>query len=260
MTLSTEQLSAQLYDEAIHDWPGEIDFYRQIIQETLSQSVLEVACGTGRVLLRLADEDIQVTGVELSTTMLNVARTKAAGKPNVTLVQGDMKSFDLNQTFPLAIIPGHSFQFMRTPAEQVACLETIKRHLVPHGTLVVHLDHQEIDWLGSLRTDTGGDFDIESEVSHPVTGNRIRIAKAWTYDPVTQTAAAITRHEELDAHGQIISRRDSEPAHLHCVFPFEMEHLLYRAGYSVEHVYGNFFRQPLQSDSTEMVWVAQAGT
>ena len=259
MALTNEQLSAQLYDDAIQDWPGEIDFYRQLVQATLSKSVLEVACGTGRILLRLADDDIQVTGIDMSSAMLEVARAKAVGKSNIALLEGDMKSFDLNQTFQLAIVPGHSFQFMLTPDDQVACLESIKQHLAPNGTLVVHLAHDPIDWLGDLYKDQGGVFAFESEVPHPTNGNRIRISKAWSYDPTTQTNSAVTRQEELDENGAIISRSDSQPTALHSVFRFEMEHLLRRVGFIIEHVYGDFFRQPLTNDSDDMIWVAKLG-
>jgi SAM-dependent methyltransferase len=116
------RLYAQLYDELVHDWPGEIDFYRQLIAERKIKSLLEVACGTGRVLLKLVRDDIQVTGIDRNSTMLEIARNKAKGHPNVTLLEGDMRSFDLGKNFQLAIIPAHSFQFMLTPEDQVNCL------------------------------------------------------------------------------------------------------------------------------------------
>jgi SAM-dependent methyltransferase len=256
MTLSNEQLSAQLYDDVVHDWPGEIDFYRQLIREKKSRSILEVACGTGRILLRVAEDDIEATGIDLSKEMLDVARAKSAGRPNITLQIASMVSFELNRKFDLAIVPGHSFQFMLTPDDQVACLQSIKHHLVPGGTLVVHLDHQDIDWLGDLYRDLGGVFNVETEVPHPETGNKIRISRAWVYDRATQTASVITRMQELDVDGKVIRQEDGEPLHQHCVFRFEMKHLLCRTGFTIQNVYGDFFRRELGNDSSEMIWVA----
>lgn len=74
---------AQLYDVAVPDWPGEIDFYHRLIQEIPSDppSILEIACGTGRVTVQLASDDIHIVGIDLSNEMLDVARSKS-GRPS----------------------------------------------------------------------------------------------------------------------------------------------------------------------------------
>ena len=63
--------------------------------------------------------------------------------------------------------------------------------------------------------------------------------------------------EEIGPDGQVIDRWERAPIRLHCVFRFEMEHLLVRAGFQIEAPYDDFFRGDLQDESTEMVWVAQ---
>lgn len=67
-----------------------------------------------------------------------------------------MRAFKLGEKFGLAIIPGHSFQYLNTPQDQLAALVCIRKHLSPGGTLVVHLDHQDVRWLGDLLGDAGG--------------------------------------------------------------------------------------------------------
>ncbi len=71
MTLDAEQLNAELYDVSVPDWPGEIDFYRSLIEPIAAAggAVLEVACGTGRVTLQLAQSGLRITGVDLSAPM-----------------------------------------------------------------------------------------------------------------------------------------------------------------------------------------------
>jgi hypothetical protein len=191
--------------------------------------------------------------------MLDVAREKSAGMSNMRWVQGDMRSFDLGETFGLAIIPGHAFQNMVTVADQVACLESVRRHLIPCGVLVVHLDHQAVSWLGDLTGDRGGVFEAAEQFPHPKTGRQIRTSRAWSYEPSTQTAIAQTVWEEIGADGRVVDRWETGPIRLHCVFRFEMEHLLARVGFAVEAVYGGFFRQGLQDESSEMIWVARSG-
>jgi SAM-dependent methyltransferase len=221
-------------------------------------AVLEVACGTGQVAIRLARDGVEVVGLDLSAAMLDVAREKSAGMSSTRWVQGDIVSFELGETFGLVIIPGHAFQNLLTAADQVACLESIARHLSLGGTLVVHLDHQNVSWLGDLTRDRGGVFERAEEFCHPKTGRRTRTSRAWPYEACTQTALAQTVWEEINADGEVADRWESGPIRLHCVFRFEMEHLLALTGFEVEAVYGDFFRQELSDESTEMIWVAKA--
>ena len=190
--------------------------------------------------------------------MLDVARQKSGGMGNLRWVQGDMRSFDLGERFGLAIIPGHSFQNILTPEDQYACLKSIRRHLLPCGTLVVHIDQPEVDWLGGLSRDRGGVFETTEPFTHPHTGHPIRTLHAWSYEPSTQTAISHKVWETLRKDGQVVERLDLGPIRIHVAFRFEMEHLLARTGFAVEAVYGDFIRQELQDDSSEMVWVAKS--
>jgi len=259
MAQSPEELYAELYDASVPDWPGEIDFYRELAAEATArgEAVLEVACGTGRVALRLAQDGARVVGFDLSPELLQVAASKSADMPNVRWEQGDMLSFDMGETFGLILIPGHSFQFMLTAEAQVACLACIRRHLVPGGTLVMHLDPPDVAWMGSLLGERGGAFGKAREIAQPGAGRRFRASNAWTYEPSTQTAAVITRWEELDAAGNVIATVKRGPMRLHSVFRLEIEHALARAGFELVALYGDFFRAPFGDASPSMVWVAR---
>ena len=256
---TAQELYAQLYDTAVPDWPGEIDFYRQMAQSIKAASgrMLEIACGTGRVARQLAKSGADVTGFDLSPELLGVAQEKSAGVQNIHWAIGDMRSFDLGQTFGLAIIPGHSFQFMLTPDDQVSCLECIKRHLSPDGVLIVHLDHQDVNWLGSLPRQATGTSLEWRELKHPSTGCTIRTANEWAFEPSTQTATVTTVWEEVGPGGAVAQHWQRDPMSLHCVFRFEMEHLLKRTGYTVEAVYGDFYKATLSDESDQMIWVAK---
>jgi len=218
--------------------------------------VLELACGTGRIAIDLAQQGRQVTAFDLSPEMLALARQTSAGLQNLRWEVADMRSFELGERYGLILIPGHSFQFMLTPVDQLACLASIKRHLLPGGRLVVHVDHQDLGWLWDLYKGKGGEYERVREVPHPESGNPVTIYRSWAYEPSTQTASVRTVWEELDTHGNILQRWERGPLALHCIFRFEMEHLLARAGFTVRALYGNFERAPLQADSSEMIWVS----
>jgi hypothetical protein len=123
--------------------------------------------------------------------------------------------------------------------------------------LVVHLDHQDVNWLGSLPRQATGIYSEWRELKHPLTGHTIRTANEWIFEPATQTATVTTVWEENSLDNAVIQRWQREPMALHCVFRFEMEHLLKRTGYVIEAVYGDFFKSPLTSDSDQMIWLAR---
>jgi ubiquinone/menaquinone biosynthesis C-methylase UbiE len=252
------QFYAQTYDAAVSDWPGEIDFYRSLAKEssTKGRPVLEIACGTGRVAIRLAQSDIQVVGLDVSPAMLDVARANSRETTNIQWVEMDMRNFELGESFGLILIPGHAFQNLNEQGDQVACLESIGRHLHPEGKLVIHLDHQSVAWLGDLVRDKGGVFEQAEQFVHPETGRSIYTSRAWSYEPSTQTAIAQTVWQERDEDGNVVEQWESGPIRLHCIFRFEMEHLLVRAGFKVSALYGSFLREPLTDSSEEMIWVA----
>jgi len=257
-TTGEREFYARTYDVSVPDWPGEIDFYRELATQAKARggAVLEVACGTGRVAMHLLRDGLRLVGLDLSPEMLDVARQKSAGFANARWVEADMRAFDLGEAFELVIVPGHAFHNLTTIEDQMACLECIERHLAPSGTLVLHLDHQDVRWLGDLRREKGGVFEAAEEFEHPETGRHVRTMRAWSYEPATQTAISQTVWEELDADGGVVGRRDTGPYRLHCFFPVEVEHLLARTGFAVQALYGDFFRGELRDDSSEMVWVA----
>lgn len=256
---NADEFYAETYDDSVPDWPGEIDFYLEMARSG-GGTVLEIACGTGRVAIRLAQDGANVVGLDLSPKMIEIARQKSGELANIRWAEGDMRSFALDETFELVMIPGHAFQNLNTPQDQVACLECIRRHLNPGGVLVIHLDHMNngnVRWLGDLCGEQGGVFEAAEQFQHPHAGHQVRALRAWSYEPATQTAIVQTVWEEMDADGQVFNRVERESIRLHCVFRFEMEHLLARVGFENTVVYGDFFRQKLQDDSSGMVWIAR---
>lgn len=249
---------ASTYDQSVAYWRGEVEFYRDLAETAAGrgEDVLEIACGTGRITLELAGIASAVVGLDISSAMLNVARVKASGMPGLSWVEADMRWFDLDHRFGLVIIPGHSFQNLNTPEDQCSCLESIKKHLLPDGLLAIHLDHQDVDWLGELMGDLGGRFESAEEFAHPESGRRVQASRAWWYERSSQTATVQTIWEVHGEDGEVIDRVGSGRIGIHCVFPFEMKHLLARQGFQEVAVYGDFLKNPFQEQSSEMIWVA----
>src|SRR5689334_10575272 len=108
---------ADLYDYVVpYRTRQDIDFF--VDAATASRGpVLEVGCGSGRVLIPTARAGIDVVGLDLSPRMLDICRKRLSEEPEavrsrVRLAQGDMRHFDLEQTFSLATIPFRPFQHL----------------------------------------------------------------------------------------------------------------------------------------------------
>jgi SAM-dependent methyltransferase len=251
-------IDALMYDQGMSDWPGEIDFYLKLANSVKrkGEAVLDLACGTGRVALPLVKTGVRVVGLDLAADMLSIARQKTQDLSNVRWVEGDMRAFDLGEQFGLVIIPVHSFQFMLTPQDQVDCLQSIRRHLLPGGLLVIHVNHDMLSWLDECQAEKDPPFETGAPWTHPQTGRQIRTQSKWIYQHNTQTASLYKVWEELGENDIVINRQDFEPMPVHVIFRFEMEHLFARAGLRVLDVYGDFEEHPFAEESPDMIWLA----
>ena len=228
----------------ITDWaPQKIDdlpFYMELAREA-GGPVLELACGTGRVLLAIARAGMPITGLEVSPARLDRCRDKlraesAAVQGRVALVEGDMTAFALGQTFALVIAPWHAFSYLATVADQLACLHCIHRHVRGDGRFVLDLRNPG---LGDLATaGEGEEHTVEPSFPLP-TGRHVEIRGRDREHDLAQQI----EHVERSYH---VTHPDGRHEHLTQQFPYrylfryEAEHLLVRCGFAVEHLYAGY--------------------
>ncbi len=260
-SLTAEQVNALFYDASVPEdfWEGELDFYRELLVPSAlikTHGVLELGCGTGRICLALAREGITFTGLDLSEELLQVARSKSVDMRNMQWVQGDMQTFELGTRYGCVLIPAHSFQFMLSPEDQMQCLRQIKKHLMPGGLVVIHLDPPAIDWMADLVGPRQQACETGSILTHTATGGRFRQTAEWTYEPSTQTFTCRNDWHRVDESGNILQTWHRSPMRFHSFFRYEMEHLLKRAGFSVEALWGDFHRNEFGDGSPHAIWIA----
>jgi SAM-dependent methyltransferase len=218
-------------------------------------SILELGCGTGRVLVPLALDGYYVTGLELSETMLAAARAKveaAEVDDRVTLIQGDMRDFEIPSRFALAFIPINTFMHCYDTHQQLACLRCIHRHLQPGGHLIVDVYHPDLQAL--LESD--GRLVSEGTILDPETGHTIHRLYTRRLDLAAQIQHITFIMDETDSGGTV--RRTLFPFDMRFVYRYEMELLLHVAGYRLEAVYGSYDLEPFESSSEKMIFIARA--
>ena len=103
-------------------------------------SILELACGTGRIAIPLAEAGFDVTGIDLSESMLETAKIKAAAaEVKVVWIKDDMRHFHMNRSFSLIILAGNSFCHLHTLTDIESCLAAVRDHLQPGGRFIIDL-------------------------------------------------------------------------------------------------------------------------
>jgi SAM-dependent methyltransferase len=232
----------------IRDPSGDRAFYAGLARAS-GGPVLELGCGTGRVLLPIAEEGIPCVGLDLSANMLDVLRGKNP-PPNLELAQASMTDFDLGrERFKLIFAAFRAFQHLRTVDEQLAALACIRRHLAPGGTFAFDVFAPDL-----ARTAIEDEPEAE-DVRAPDCDEEIRRFVKVRRDLATQVMIIGMRHERWRG-GAKVGEGASE-IRLRWFFRYELEHLLARAGFTIEALHGGFNREPYNA-RREMIVVARA--
>jgi SAM-dependent methyltransferase len=247
----------ELYDHVLpYAGRADVGFYADEAA-ACGGSVLEAGCGTGRVLLPIARRGVSITGIDQSPLMLDRCRQRLSDEPEdvrrrVKLHQADMCDFDLGETFALAIVPFRPMQHLLTIGDQLSTLRAIHRHLDPSGRLIFDLFNPNIKRLAAGPSEESQDM---TEITLPDGSSFHRTDRVKALHIVEQISEAELTYYVTMPGGE--TERRVHAFEMRWYWRFEVEHLLERAGFALEAVYGNFDRSALTDDSPEMIFVAE---
>ena len=240
------------YEEWAKPQQDDIPFY--VTRATSVRGpVVELGVGTGRVAIPIARAGQDVIGVDLSGAMLTEGARRAATDrvaDKIRFVEADMRTFVADPAVELVIIPFRGFMHMLTVEDQLAALGSIRRSLVPGGLLVLNilLPDPELQVAQHGRKISHGEFVDE----------RGRRCEMWGLPEYDVTAQLLHLRVGLDVYeGDRVIDTIETGFDLRLIHRFEFEHLLIRAGFEVEALYGWFDERPLDGDAREMIWVAR---
>ncbi|MFQ6041952.1 MAG: class I SAM-dependent methyltransferase [Candidatus Poribacteria bacterium] len=249
---------AELYDFI----PGyakrpDLGFYLEF-SRSAGGKILELGCGTGRILIPTAVAGCRIVGLDISEYMLARCLAKLQRQPKevaerARVIQGNMTNFELNETFSLITTPFRTFQHLISVSDQLACLRRANRHLTMGGKLILDLfQTNPRRMFDPVYTKESEDF---PEVELP-DGRKFRR---------THRVVAFHRAEQYNdiEMNYYVTYPDGRTERLVQFFPFryffryEVEHLLARCGFRVAELFGDFDKSPLVDASPEMIFVAE---
>src|SRR5215469_8593550 len=256
------EISAKYYDEAYATKEDLVDrdFYVELAKR-VGGPVLELACGTGRILLPIAREGIAIHGVDLSAAMLAILRKNLQREPKdvrelISMVEGDIRTFRSNRQYPLVIIPFRPLQHMYTVEEQVAALKTAAFHLDEEGILAFDVFFPR---FASIDSGIGEEL---LELEWPIRSDAAKVVRRYfrkeSVDKVNQnfTASFIFRTYQ----GGKVVREETEPFKMSYYTYPHLRALFLLAGLVIVEEYGSFARTPLDNSAEQMIFLLKPET
>ena len=215
--------------------------------------ILELGCGTGRLLVPLARAGYTVTGLDNSRAMLSRAQRRLSAEPaavrrRIHLIAADVTTFALApEHFTLALVP-YNPRLHLDPATAVAACRAIARHLTPNARLFLDLPNPHL----LAQTPDDRFLTLEATLNEPETGDQILVLAANRLEEIAQQLHITWIYDVSPAAGGAVHRTVVEVTY-HYYFLHQLELLLEETGFSLEAVYGGYNHTPFSEESERLL-------
>jgi SAM-dependent methyltransferase len=135
-------------------------YYESLPVSAQHRSLLDLACGTGQLMQHFAEHGYRSVGIDISPHMLHRARQNLAAhveSGQVTLIEGDVASFSLDEQFGLAVSTFDALNHLPDDDALLGCFRSTHAALVEDGVFIFDLNTRKglIDgWNGTIIEDT----------------------------------------------------------------------------------------------------------
>lgn len=248
-----DRMWALIYDQYNRRrYEKELLFYSSELKDC-EGPVLEVACGTGMILLKLLEQGIDVHGFDISEEMLNVLFAKAgiAGITDIhkRVSKQNMRDFNYSQKFDSIIIPARSFLHLTAQEDQIVCLKNIYAHLNPGGRLLLNFFNPDLQHLVS-KAQPSDEYESIGSFAHPVTKAPIGLSFKQINDISRQVQNITWRFKTNDSVHEV-------SMDVRWVYKEEFQLLLRIAGFHKWALYGDFDKREFTGKENELIWIAE---
>ncbi len=241
------------YDLEFDSFEDDLELYLGYVQ-IVGGPVLELGCGTGRLLEPIANAGVDIVGLDNSESMIALARQRIQGGNHldrISLGQGDMRDLSnlYDTAFRLVFVAINSFLHLESRDDQLAALREVRKVLDRDGILVIDVFNPTPETLS--RMDDRYAFDAEWELD---SGSSVQRFSNRQIDPIDQIVTTRLFYDLVDQHGNLTRRSTSYQ--MRYVHRFELELLLMHAGFEIEGAYGSYSLDPISADSEHLIVVA----
>jgi len=237
---------AEFYDLEFIARAHEIPFYRKWAVQSAGP-VLEVACGTGRLTLPLAREGVDITGLDVSRPMLELARRKSSAEQlRIEWVEQDCRSINLPRKFSLVFSATNAMQHLLDHESALASLRSAGTVLQPGGRLILDVFNPD---PARLERPPGNRHFHKSFPGGQ--GEEIRVEVESIYHPETRIL-----HFDLFYLSDGVQIR-TKHVNMRCFFPDELTELCAMAGLEITHRFGDYDESPFSVTSPKQMLVCR---
>lgn len=239
--------NGRYYDQHQKEFVEDISFY--ITQaETFGEPILELACGTGRITIPIAEKGFDITGIDVSDGMLSRARAKTERKElDIDFIHADIRDFNLNKRFNLIILAYNALAHIHDLESFEALCHAVKRHLAPEGRFIVDMFVPKMEYFVRDATNR---YPV-TEFPNPDGEGSVVITENNVYDNATQINHVKWYYRIGDEPEQV------RELNMRIYFPQELEALLTYNGFHVERKYGDFQESDFTTNSPKQILICK---
>ncbi len=230
---------------------AELEWYLEKVRES-GGPILDLCCGTGRFSLMLAKQGYEVTGVDQSDGMLNQFRNKLRTQPTdvqkrVRIENQKMSDFNLGMKFKTVICCDAFFHNL-TVEDEINCLRSIAHHLLPGGCFVFNIHNPNCEYILKSVASKGKEFEERGRYELEDGSGSLLVEQSLAGNLVAQCTTTTLRLTKYDRDGFEVENGESTWTTRY-MFRYEAVHLLYRCGFKVQSLVGNYRNGPVTVDS-----------
>lgn len=240
-----------IYDSNIYDGMNtdmtDLSFYKQWLPANKEAKILELCCGSGRLTIPIAKEGYDITGVDITSSMLKKAKEKASNlNLGIKFIEADIRTLELKEKFDFIFIPFNSIHHLYQNDDLFNTLNCVQNHLNENGLFLLDCFNPNIqlitDYENHLR-----------EIANYTTsdGRQVKIKQSMLYHSKNQI-------NHIKWHYYINGKFDSiQNLDMRMYFPLELDAYLKWNGFDIKHKFGGFKEEQFLDNSEKQIFVCK---
>ncbi len=240
-----------IYDANVYDGMNtdltDLKFYKKWLPKNKDARILELCCGTGRLTLPIAKDGYNISGVDITSSMLEQAQVKASEAGlEIEFIEADIRTLDLSEKYDLIFIPFNSIHHLYQNKDLFQALNVVKNHLKENGFFLLDCYNPNIKYIieGEKEQKVIAEYITED-------GRKVLIKQKMRYENKTQI-------NRIEWHYYINDEFDSiQNLDMRLFFPQELDSYLESNGFDIIHKFGGFQEEEFNDNSEKQIFVCQ---